>query len=105
MTKQEMQQRALARAREEGSYSNYPAIIEGFLEKGIPEDEILPRENVLTFHAWKALGRSVKKGEHGVSVLTFISISREDKTGEIKVVHRSRSTTVFHISQTEPSDA
>lgn len=104
MTKQEMQQHALARAREEGSYLNYPTIIAGFLEKGIPEDEILPRENVLTFQAWKALGRSVKKGEHGVRVLTFVSIRREDDDPKLSARPWCVATTVFHISQTELSD-
>jgi hypothetical protein len=42
------------------------------MAKGIPESEIKPRENVFTFHAWKALDRSVKRGEHGVKVVTFI---------------------------------
>ena len=39
-----------------------------FAAKGIPPESILPRVNVLTFWAWKALGRSVRNGEHGVRV-------------------------------------
>src|SRR5260221_14524652 len=67
-----------------------------------------PRENVFTFHAWKALGRSVKKGEHGVKVVTFIERSaneRDPATGEEKAVsyRQPHVTTVFHISQTEPT--
>ena len=50
---------ALTRARGSLSLANYPVIFAGFLQKGIPEEEILPRENVLTFHAWRALGRTV----------------------------------------------
>jgi hypothetical protein len=57
MTKTEMQAEALANARNGQTMTNYPAIFAGFIEKGIPEYEIKPRENVFTFHAWKALGR------------------------------------------------
>jgi hypothetical protein len=42
---------------------NYGAIFQGFMEKGIPESEILPRENVFTYHAWRALGRQVRRGQ------------------------------------------
>ena len=84
--------------------SNYPAIFHGFIAKGIPESDIKPRENVFTFEAWKALGRYVRKGEHGVKVVTFIeSKSKEvdQDTGEAKAIRRLWTTTVFHISQTE----
>jgi antirestriction protein ArdC len=83
--------------------SNYPAIFEGFIAKGIPESEILPRENVFTFNAWRALGRTVRRGEHGVKVLTFIErASKETEgTGERKTIRLAWSTTVFHVSQTE----
>jgi antirestriction protein ArdC len=108
MTKSEMQAEALENARAGQSVINYTAIFEGFMAKGIAEDDIKPRENVFTFHAWKALGRSVKKGEHGVKVMTFIERSateRDPVTGQEKVVsyRRPHTTTVFHISQTEPT--
>src|SRR5579863_3830748 len=96
---------SLKRAVSGQSFSNFPAIFQGFAAKGIPESEIKPRENVFTFQAWKALGRCVRRGEHGVKVTTFIeSKSKEiDKdTGEPKVYRRPWTTTVFHISQTEP---
>jgi antirestriction factor ArdC-like protein len=86
------------------SLSNFPAIFQGFAAKGIPESEIKPRENVFTFDAWKALGRYVRKGEHGVKVVTFIeTLSRETdpETGERKLIRRPWTTTVFHVSQTE----
>ena len=98
-------QEALARAVSGQSYSNFPAIFAGFVAKGIPESEIKPRENVFTFEAWKALGRVVRRGEHGVKVVTFIEHTVEDKeTGERKAVRRPWTTTVFHISQTKPLD-
>ena len=74
---------------------------------GIAEADIQPRENVLTFNAWKARGRSVKKGEHGVKVATFIICAgeavRDPSTGEERstTYRRPHTTTVFHISQTE----
>lgn len=96
---------SLKRAVSGQSFSNFPAIFQGFAAKGIPEAEIKPRENVFTFDAWKALGRVVRRGEHGVKVVTFIeSKSREvdQDTGEPKITRRPWTTTVFHISQTEP---
>lgn len=109
MTQQAIQAEALGRARSGLSWSNYAAIIGGFMDKGVPESEIIPRENVFTFHAWKALGRQVRKGEHGVKVLTYI-VTPESKRRqaeaaegeETRTVRRPWTTTVFHVSQTEP---
>jgi len=107
MKKSTMEQReeALSRARNGQSFSNYPAIISGFMEKGIPEGEIRPRENVFTFAAWKAQGRSVKRGEHGVKVFTYVAnkVEKEQADGSKKEVtlRRPLRTTVFHVSQTE----
>src|ERR1700692_898008 len=98
-----IRQEALTRAISGQTRSNYPAIYQGFIAKGIPESEILPRENVFTFNAWRALGRTVRRGEHGVKVLTFIErASKETEgTGERKTIRLAWSTTVFHVSQTE----
>ena len=107
MTTAEEQAEALDRARQGQTMTNYPAIFAGFIEKGIAEYEIKPRENVFTFQAWKALGRSVKKGEHGVRVVTFIEASARDtnEAGEetVRTYRKPHTTTVFHISQTEPT--
>ena len=72
-TRQEIQEEALGRALGGQSLSNWPAILAGFSAKGIPESDIRPRENVFTYHAWRALGRQVRRGEHGVKVVTFIT--------------------------------
>lgn len=96
---------ALRRATSGQSLSNFPAIFRGFAAKGIPESEIRPRENVLTFDAWKALGRVVRRGEHGVKIVTFIDTASKETdqdTGERKLIRRPWTTTVFHISQTDP---
>ena len=96
---------ALQRAISGQSLSNFPAIFRGFAAKGIPESEIKPRENVFTFDAWKALGRVVRRGEHGVKIVTFIDTASKETdrdTGERKVIRRPWTTTVFHVSQTDP---
>jgi hypothetical protein len=111
--RQELQQEALGRAVAGQSLSNWPAILHGFMAKGIPEQEIKPRENVFTYHAWRALGRQVRRGEHGVKVVTFVAIdhgkaptdSEDGKPAQRKPRGRRPWTaTVFHVSQTDPID-
>jgi hypothetical protein len=110
-TKEEIQAEALSRAiNPVGPATNFPAIIHGFIAKGIPESEIRPRENVLTYNAWRALGRQVRRGEHGVRVLTFLPGREREEvtTGERKVARRASrpwTATVFHVSQTDPIQA
>jgi hypothetical protein len=112
LTREQIQQEALSRATSSQSLSNWPAIIAGFTAKGIPEHEIRPRENVFTYHAWRALGRQVRRGEHGVKVCTFVACKGKgesedtDGDGEKRVkqsgYRRPWSATVFHVSQTDP---
>jgi hypothetical protein len=105
-----IQQEALSRAVSGQSFSNWPAIVLGFAAKGIPESDIRPRENVFTYHAWRALGRQVRRGEHGVKVTTFVPMgesapeSPEAERTEKRKARYSRpwSATVFHVSQTDP---
>ena len=105
LTKEEIQQNALRNAVEGESMANYDAIFAGFTAKGIPEDQIRPRENVFTFNAWKTLDRYVRKGEHGVRVATRIEYEKTNQeTGEVEMYSRPKATTVFHISQTEVSN-
>ncbi len=105
---EEIRTEALGRAVNGRPNQNYAAIYNGFEAKGIPFDEIRPRENVFTFNAWRALGRHVRKGEHGVRVITFLETSRKDKDGDgnevIKSGRRPWTTTVFHISQTDADE-
>lgn len=97
MEKSQIQLDALARATDSQSSLNYHAIFAGFQLKGI--EDIRPRENIFTFNAWRALGRTVKRGEHGVKISTWIQ-AEDKKTGQ--PYKRATFTTVFHISQTEP---
>jgi len=102
MSTQEIQRQAITKALTGQSLANYPAIFAGFLAMGIPESEIKPRENVFTFNAWKALGRFVRKGEHGVRIATIVTKTRVNKsTGLDETFSMPWSTTVFHISQTD----
>ena len=109
MDQHQIQAEALSKARSGQSFANYPAIILGFKDKGIDPQDVLPRENVFTYHAWRALGRQVRKGEHGVQCVTFVPMTKKTgdvdaETGEDKrdSFKRARSVTVFHVSQTEP---
>ena len=101
--RQEMQQQALARATGSHVLTNYPAIFRGFVNMGIPEIDIKPRENVFTYHAWRALGRHVRKGEHGVKVISMFERQTDERTKDGEPVVRKWfvSATVFHLSQTE----
>ena len=107
MDKQQIAQQALSNARNGESLANYATIFQGFGEKGIAQSDIQPRVNVFTFHAWKALGRQVRKGEHGVKVCTYVPMDKVvEDNGERKVEawKAPRMTTVFHISQTDAID-
>jgi hypothetical protein len=114
-SREQVQQEALSRAIGGEALTNWPAIFAGFAAKGIPEADIRPRENVFTYHAWRALGRQVRRGEHGVKVVTFVPMGRRDKVdgqddadterpAERQGGSRPWSATVFHISQTDPVD-
>lgn len=102
MNRNEANQQALSNARSNQSILNYPSIYSEFMARGIPESQIEPRVNVFTYKAWLALGRQVRKGEHGVRVVTFVPMTKTDKlTGKESSFRRPWSTTVFHISQTD----
>src|SRR5262245_2968113 len=111
--REEMQQEALSRAIGGQATTNWGAIFAGFTAKGIPESDTRPRENVFTYHAWRALGRQVRRGEHGVKVVTFVQMEGHDRTdgqdhtdaerpAKRRGYSRPWSATVFHISQTDP---
>ena len=102
--KSNVNQEALHRAKSNQSTLNYLAIISGFESKGIAPTDIIPRENVFTYRAWKALGRQVCKGAKGVKVKTWVPIDRKkvvDGVETIKTITRPKFATVFHVSQTK----
>lgn len=100
----QIQAEALQRATENRSVANYAAIYDGFAAKGIPEDQIEPRVNVFTYEAWKAQGRQVRRGEHGVRVTTWVPMTRKNaETGEKETIgRRPKTAVVFHVTQTDP---
>jgi len=100
-----VQAEALHRATEQNSLANYTAIYNGFAAKGLNEADIQPRVNVFTYNAWLALGRQVRKGEHGVKVVTWIPVSKKKADGSKEAFRRPKATTVFHISQTDRVEA
>jgi N-terminal domain of anti-restriction factor ArdC len=117
-SREQIQQEALSRAATGQSLGNWPAILAGFAAKGISESDIRPRENVFTYHAWRALGRQVRRGEHRVKVVTFVTVDRGadpmntgepgDGTGPARRKTGGRrpwSATVFHVFQTDPVTA
>ncbi|MFJ3465903.1 ArdC-like ssDNA-binding domain-containing protein [Achromobacter spanius] len=105
-TRAEAAQQSLKNALNERSLANYPAIFEGFEEKGIALDDIKPRENVFTYNAWLALGRQVRRGERGVKIVTWVDAKGKHAEGGEpeagKAFRFPRTTTVFHVSQTDP---
>ena len=96
---------ALQRIENSDNTANYEAIIAAFTARGIPAEEIIPRENVLTYKAWLAAGRQVQRrpanvlqGQWGVKIPTIEEITCR-KTNKPKKVRTF--ATVFHISQTD----
>jgi len=69
--------------------------------------DVQPRVNCLTYNAWRAVGRSVKKGEKGLGVTVWIPCKDKEakpdpKTGEARKSMRPKTTYIFHIDQTQP---
>jgi hypothetical protein len=72
----------------------------GFLRKGIPDGDIDPGRTIYSFEMWRKLGRTVRRGEHGVFSMCYRSMERR-ATDQCVLAEVAR-TTVFHISQTIP---
>ena len=62
---------------------------------------------MLTFNAWKALGRQVRRGEHGVRITTWADMTKIDSAAGAppQSFRRPKTTTVFHVSQTDAVQA
>ena len=94
-----MQTSALGRAREGRMCANDLLIIAAYAAKGI---DAHPRVDVFTFNAWKALHRHVRKGEHGIQVLTYAHKETVKSDGTTEEQSFPVSAVVFHVSQTDP---
>lgn len=95
------EQQALTNARQGLSEANYAAIYDGFMALGLDRAAIVPRGNVFTASAWKALGRTVKADASGVAISTAVPCDR--RRGGRGQGMRQQATAVFHVSQTELS--
>lgn len=110
MTREQACEAALVNALSNRSEANYETIFEEFMSRGIPEEEIIPRENVFTYNAWLQLGRQVRKGERGVKITSMVPKTIRDTEGNYvpdigeNGAQRMRAVgaSVFHISQTDP---
>lgn len=91
-----LQQEALRRAKSSQSLINHALVIEAASARGWMD--AIPGENVLTFNAWKALGRTVKKGEKAFVKLPVL-FQKEDSDERVRTM-----ASVFHISQTKELD-
>jgi len=101
--KTETPEQAAARIQAGGWNQNCALVIMAFAARGIDPDDIKPKDNVLTYRAWRGRGRQVRKGEHGETITTYIPIEKKNKkTGKTEESVRPRSCRVFHISQTDP---
>ena len=92
---------ALRRAIEQKPGPNDVLAENAFEARGIVKPQA--RVNIFTFAAWKALGRSVKKGEKSVHVDTWISKKKTNEdTGEEETTGmRPGKAYLFHVSQTQ----
>ena len=94
-----IQAAALGRAREGRTCTNDLLIIAAYAAKGI---DAHPRVDCFTFNAWKALHHHVKKGEHGIRVLTYAHKETVKSDGTTEEHSFPTSAVVFHVSQTDP---
>ena len=96
-------QEALSRVCGNASMSNFSQVMLEFSARGIPLDEILPKQNVFTYKAWRALNRQVRKGEKGVKITTWFCAAGKISEDGTQTEGRKICTTavVFHISQTD----
>lgn len=101
----EIQAESLSRAVNGNSLANEMLAIDMFAARGIPAEDIKPRENVFTFNAWKALGRQVRKGEKAVALPTRKTCRKKKADGTEDIYTVPWTAYVFHVSQTDPIGA
>lgn len=104
--RQERNRQALQNAQGNPSMSNFGVVIEAFAARGFDPCDIDTKVNVLTYNAWQALGRQVRRGEKSVKVTTWAPIQDQDTppagtTPSVRL--RPVTACLFHISQTDPA--
>ena len=94
-----LSQAALARASNP-SLANSLIVYEAAAARGLHDAE--PGLNVLTFNAWKAKGRYVRKGEKALCKLPVFYVKQETESEAGRKIMTTAA--VFHISQTEAAN-
>ena len=103
---------ALERGTRSAPNSNDMVVFLSLHAKGIPYGDIEtfgPQQNVRTFKAWRALGRTVRRGEHGVHLTVWQPLDTKPESelteSDEKTLKRRRcrmaNAVVFHVSQTD----
>lgn len=94
---------ALRRAETGSSARNDAIVIEAFRQRGF--HGVVPRRDALTYHAWRAKDRQVRRGEKGVRIVTWVPIGKAELdpvTGQEQPrKKRPKYASVFHVSQTD----
>lgn len=100
---------ALRRIQSMEMSENDANVILEFANRGIDPADITPRENVLPFHPWRAVGRRVAKGAISARVSVWVPIGKTPEPTEDGETPKRKLRPVvaklFHISQTVPADA
>ena len=99
-TTKETPAEALARIQSSVSKNDFAAIHQ-FYACGIHPEDLTPRVNILTFKAWKALGRRVAKGATGQKVCVWVPVEKNGKEDGVRPI----TAVLFHITQTIAEDA
>lgn len=98
-----IEREALQRAEQGSSSKNDAIVVEAFRKRGF--HGVVPRRDALTYHAWRAKDRQVRRGEKGVRIVTWVPIGKAELdpvTGEEKArKKRPKYASVFHVSQTD----
>lgn len=55
----------------------------------------------LTFRQARTIGRTVKKGEHGIRLVRIVKVDKKNAQGKIEKKPAPKYFTVFNFSQTE----
>jgi hypothetical protein len=98
-----------------GFSKNDLVVVEAFAAAGVDPADIAPRENVLTFNAWKATDRRVAKGAKSLRVTVYVpkrggSADDADDNGTDENGKKKRggmipkTARLFHVSQTVAID-
>ena len=91
--------RHTARSFQGYSVANAAAVVHGLAARGCHCE---PYADVFTFARWRAQGRTVRKGQHGIRLPVIVHGESTDKdTGETRTYSLRRASFVFCRCQTD----